>query len=108
MVRRAMTGLTPVPKAWEASPAGTKSSRNQPDNQIMPQAQTPAAIASNAFLKLCKLDVGAETERWARTGMPHSLLHQRQRQSSRWMGESQLSRYTLDFKVGSGALGAHQ
>lgn len=33
----------------------------------MLESESPAAIASNAYLKLCRLDVNAETERWART-----------------------------------------
>jgi len=40
-----------VPKAW----------------QIMLDADHPRQIASNAFLKLCRLDASAETEKWART-----------------------------------------
>nr|XP_031863515.1 uncharacterized protein CI109_000765 [Kwoniella shandongensis]KAA5530587.1 hypothetical protein CI109_000765 [Kwoniella shandongensis] len=40
-----------VPKAWD----------------IMLDAKSPGDMASNAFLKLCKLDVGAETAKWART-----------------------------------------
>ncbi|KAK4685760.1 single-stranded-DNA-specific exonuclease, partial [Tremellales sp. Uapishka_1] len=40
-----------VPKAWG----------------IILDAKSPSQIASNAFLKLCKLDVQAETEKWART-----------------------------------------
>jgi hypothetical protein len=31
-------------------------------------AQSPDQVTRNAFLKLCKMDVAAETERWARTG----------------------------------------
>ena len=33
----------------------------------MLNSDSAAEIASNAFLKLCKLDVRDETERWART-----------------------------------------
>jgi len=40
-----------VPKAWD----------------IYLDARTPSQLASNAFLKLCKLDVSQETEKWART-----------------------------------------
>ncbi|WVF66062.1 hypothetical protein IAT40_000800 [Kwoniella sp. CBS 6097] len=40
-----------VPKAWD----------------IMLAARTPADMANNAFLKLCRLDVGDETAKWART-----------------------------------------
>ncbi|WWC85785.1 uncharacterized protein L201_000652 [Kwoniella dendrophila CBS 6074] len=40
-----------VPKAWD----------------IMLKASNPTDLASNAFLKLCKLDVGDETTKWART-----------------------------------------
>ena len=36
--------------------------------QIMLNARGPREIATNAFLKLCKLDVRAETEKWARKG----------------------------------------
>jgi hypothetical protein len=38
------------------------------DDQIMLKAKSPTDIANNAFLKLCKLDVREETEKWARTG----------------------------------------
>ena len=38
----------------------------------MLKAKSPAEIASNAFLKLCKLDVRDETEKWARTGKLNS------------------------------------
>ncbi|WWD22490.1 hypothetical protein CI109_106983 [Kwoniella shandongensis] len=37
---------------------------------IMLDAKSPGDMASNAFLKLCKLDVGAETAKWARTLHP--------------------------------------
>ncbi|ORX34770.1 hypothetical protein BD324DRAFT_634900 [Kockovaella imperatae] len=40
-----------VPKAWK----------------ILLEANTPQAVASHAYLKLCKLDVGDETQKWART-----------------------------------------
>ncbi|WWD09001.1 hypothetical protein V865_007116 [Kwoniella europaea PYCC6329] len=40
-----------VPKAWD----------------IMLNARSPSELASNAFLKLCKLDVADETAKWART-----------------------------------------
>ncbi|WRT63865.1 uncharacterized protein IL334_000790 [Kwoniella shivajii] len=40
-----------VPKAWD----------------IMLNSKTPWDLASNAFLKLCKMDVGDETAKWART-----------------------------------------
>lgn len=33
----------------------------------MLSADSPAQVANNAFLKLCRLDVAAETEKWART-----------------------------------------
>ena len=33
----------------------------------MLDATHPREVAANAFLKLCRLDVNAETERWART-----------------------------------------
>ncbi|CAD6575066.1 MAG: hypothetical protein TREMPRED_001293 [Tremellales sp. Tagirdzhanova-0007] len=46
-----------VPKAW--------------DTMLM--AKSPAEIASNAYLKLCKLDVRDETEKWARTAPRFSL-----------------------------------
>lgn len=46
-----------VPRAWE----------------IMLEAERPSQIASNAFLKLCKLDVNQETERWARKAPKFSL-----------------------------------
>jgi hypothetical protein len=36
----------------------------------MLRADGPADVAANAFLKLCKLDVRDETEKWARTGKP--------------------------------------
>jgi len=36
-------------------------------NQILLNAGHPREVANNAFLKLCRLDVNAETERWART-----------------------------------------
>jgi hypothetical protein len=35
--------------------------------EIMLNADHPREVAANAFLKLCRLDVNAETERWART-----------------------------------------
>jgi hypothetical protein len=34
----------------------------------MLDADHPRQVASNAFLKLCRLDATAETEKWARTG----------------------------------------
>ncbi|WVR03621.1 hypothetical protein IAU60_000614 [Kwoniella sp. DSM 27419] len=40
-----------VPKAWD----------------IMLNARSPSDMANNAFLKLCKIDVGEETAKWART-----------------------------------------
>jgi len=33
----------------------------------MLQADSAAQVANNAFLKLCRLDVSQETEKWART-----------------------------------------
>jgi hypothetical protein len=33
----------------------------------MLQADSAAHVAGNAFLKLCRLDVAQETEKWART-----------------------------------------
>jgi hypothetical protein len=33
----------------------------------MLQADSASEVANNAFLKLCRLDVSQETERWART-----------------------------------------
>ncbi|KAK8845538.1 hypothetical protein IAR55_006253 [Kwoniella newhampshirensis] len=51
----AVSGINaPLPKAWD----------------IMLNANSPNDMASNAFLKLCKLDVGAETVKWARTLHP--------------------------------------
>jgi hypothetical protein len=37
----------------------------------MLDAEHPRQVASNAFLKLCRLDASAETEKWARTGKLH-------------------------------------
>lgn len=34
----------------------------------MLNAKGPRDVATNAYLKLCRLDVNGETERWARTG----------------------------------------
>jgi hypothetical protein len=33
----------------------------------MLEANSASQVASNAFLKLCRMDVSQETERWART-----------------------------------------
>jgi hypothetical protein len=41
--------------------------------QIYLEAETPSQLATNAFLKLCKLDVSQETEKWARTRMSLEL-----------------------------------
>ena len=35
--------------------------------EILIAADSPAQVASNAWLKLCRLDVNDEIERWART-----------------------------------------
>lgn len=35
--------------------------------QIMLHADSAGQVANNAFLKLCRLDVSQETEKWART-----------------------------------------
>ena len=40
----------------------------------MLQAKGPKDIANHAYLKLCKIDVKDETEKWARTGMSVSLV----------------------------------
>jgi hypothetical protein len=39
----------------------------------MLQADSASQVASNAFLKLCRLDVAQETERWARTAPKFAL-----------------------------------
>jgi len=39
----------------------------------MLQADNASQVASNAFLKLCRLDVAQETERWARTAPKFAL-----------------------------------
>lgn len=44
-----------------------------PDPQIMLEANSASQVASNAFLKLCRMDVSQETERWARTPPKFSL-----------------------------------
>jgi hypothetical protein len=36
--------------------------------QILLAAKEPKQVASNAFLKLCRLDVNDEIEKWARSG----------------------------------------
>ncbi|KAI9635701.1 uncharacterized protein MKK02DRAFT_24910 [Dioszegia hungarica] len=46
-----------VPRAWD----------------IMLQAKGPKDIANHAYLKLCKIDVKDETEKWARTAPKFSL-----------------------------------
>ena len=43
------------------------------DLKIMLAASSASQVANNAFLKLCRMDVASETEKWARTAPKFAL-----------------------------------